>query len=391
MFQHVFISYRHESPEHTRAIRRLGELLRQGKIPVALDQFYLDDHRGGPDLGWPKWCEDCANESACVLIIPSEGWFAAYEKTAPPEVGLGAATEADLFRQALWEDQGNNARIRLAFLHDVSPQRVPVRLRAWHQFRPFDSDDQLNGLIRWVASCLSLNNVELPTVRWPASLPFQPDLADRLKEEWPAIVELLAGRSRERILLYEGASGLGKSAIVRQAAIYAGKLGISVVQVDFKGGGVDVESVLGHFDLELSQRLPNFSRNGANKTHLLRKDLRGLRQPVLVICDSYEDCVENKTVVEWLNQQFLREVETALGLSVIIAGQKVPDFTRAGWHDLVRYLPLKPINEIEHWEPWIERHFPDFRNKGAHLPTVVMFAEGNPAVISGACEVISKS
>jgi SEFIR domain len=79
--QHVFISYRHESEEHASAVRRLGELLRQSKIPVALDQFHLDEHPGGPDLGgWPKWCEDCANDSACVLIIASAGWFAEYEK-----------------------------------------------------------------------------------------------------------------------------------------------------------------------------------------------------------------------------------------------------------------------------------------------------------------------
>ena len=103
MLQHVYISYRHESPEHARAVRRLGELLRQAGIPVALDQFYLDDFPGGPDSGWPKWAEGCANESACVLIIPSESWFAAYEKSAPPGAGLGAGIEADLFRQALWD------------------------------------------------------------------------------------------------------------------------------------------------------------------------------------------------------------------------------------------------------------------------------------------------
>jgi hypothetical protein len=84
-----------------------------------MDQFYLNDHPGGPDEGWPKWCEDCANKSVCVLIIAFEGWFAAYDKTAEPG-GLGAATEADLFRQALWDEKGNNARIHLAFLHQVA-------------------------------------------------------------------------------------------------------------------------------------------------------------------------------------------------------------------------------------------------------------------------------
>jgi SEFIR domain len=222
MMQHVFISYRQEGPEHGRAVRRLGELLLEAKIPVALDQFLLEKHPGGPDSGWPKWCEDCANQSASVLIIGSEGWFSAYDKAAPPGVGLGAATEADLFRQALWDDKGDHQRIRLAFLDNVAPEKVPVRLRAMHQFRPFENDDQLNALIRWVGQCLGMASLELPTVRWPEPLPFQPDMANRNKKEWPALVQMLSGHSRERILLFEGASGLGKSALVRQAAVQRG-------------------------------------------------------------------------------------------------------------------------------------------------------------------------
>jgi hypothetical protein len=142
--------------------------------------------------------------------------------------------------------------------------KIPRRLRPWHQFRPFENDDQLNQLIRWVAGCLGLANVELPTVRWPEPLEFRPSLADRLKE-WPAIVELLAGHSRERILLFEGPSGLGKSALIRLAAAYAKGLGVPVVQLDLKGGGLDVEGILGQFYLDLGQRLRTFLGRGRAK------------------------------------------------------------------------------------------------------------------------------
>ena len=84
MINQVFISYRHENPEHARAVRRLGEFLRQAKLPVMLDQFYLEDNPGGPNEGWPKWCEDCANQSACAIIIASEDWFTAYDKDSRP-------------------------------------------------------------------------------------------------------------------------------------------------------------------------------------------------------------------------------------------------------------------------------------------------------------------
>jgi hypothetical protein len=389
--QHVFISYRHEGPDHARAVRRLGELLRQAKIPVALDQFYLDEYPGGPDLGWPTWSEDNASKSACVLIIASEGWFAEYENEGPRCGGFGVAAEARLFRQALWDEKSDNARIRIAFLSDLPADKVPAGLRPWHQFRPFSSDGQLDQLIRWVASRLGLGDIEAPIVRWPEPLEFRPNLADRSKEEWPAIVELLAGRARERILLYEGASGLGKSTLVRQASVYAKGLGIPVVYVDLKGGGVTVEDILGQFDLDLNRHLPNFTREGASKTYLLRRDLRNLRHPVLVIFDTYEGAASNQTVVDWLNQQFFAEVETALSIAVIVAGQQIPHYRTAGWRDLVRYLPLSPIMEIEHWKPWVEHRFPDFQKKGADLRTVMMIAQGNPAVVSSACEAISKS
>ena len=80
--------------------------------------------------------QDSASKSACSLIIASEGWFAAYDKTVPAAGGLGAAAEADIFRQKFWDEAGHNSRIRVAFLHPLAADKVPDRLRTWHQFRP---------------------------------------------------------------------------------------------------------------------------------------------------------------------------------------------------------------------------------------------------------------
>lgn len=43
MQNQVFISYRHEGPEHETSVRRLGKMLKTANIPVTLDSFYLDD------------------------------------------------------------------------------------------------------------------------------------------------------------------------------------------------------------------------------------------------------------------------------------------------------------------------------------------------------------
>ena len=96
-------------------MRRLALLLRQSNIPVALDQLYLDDHPGGPDEGWPQWCEDRGNKSEAVLIIASAGWFASYERTEAAGVGCGAAAEAALFQQYFYDEKWNNLASVLLF------------------------------------------------------------------------------------------------------------------------------------------------------------------------------------------------------------------------------------------------------------------------------------
>ena len=148
---------------------------------------------------------------------------------------------------------------------------------------------------------------------------------------------------------------------------------------------------LGLFELELGKHLPNFSREGAGKTHLLRKDLRALRQPVLLIFDHYEDVAQNKIVTDWLNQQLLMEVDTSLGLAVIVAGRAIPDFMSTAWRQLARQLPLGPICDQQEWEPWIARRYPGLRDKGADLSTVIMCAEGKPGMVAALCEAIVKT
>src|ERR1017187_1921777 len=309
MLNQVFISYRQESSEHARAVARLGELLSHAGLPVELDQFYLDKNHGGPNEGWPKWCEDRANQSACVIVVASPGWFAAYEGTGEPGSGCGAAVEASLFRQFLYDEKGINARLRLAFLNPLPPGcAIPQRLRDWQQFRPFADSAQLDQLVAWVAQQVGMTGVKSPTVRWPnPDDAFKPDLADRVDNEWQAVKRLFAGTARERILLFQGGTGLGKSVLVRQAAAYAKSVGITMTRVDFKSTR-DIAGILGQLDLDLGALLPNFTREGSTKTHLLRKDLRALRQPVLLIFDSYDqDVVDNPPVADWLSQQILSE------------------------------------------------------------------------------------
>lgn len=387
---HVFISYRHESEDHAREVRRLGELLREVDIPVELDQFFLIDHPGGPDEGWPKWCDDRAVKSACVLVIPSSGWFGAFNGTDQTPSGRGAAAEARLFRQFVYDEKGRNPRIRLAFVDSLPPDCVvPEELRAWHQFRPVDSDRELDQLIRWLADQLGLGEIESPTVRWPEPLAdFQPDIADRHVAEWPAIRDMLSGKSRKRLLLLEAESGYGKSELLHQSVEYARQLEIPFCRIDFRALYSDIPEMIGRFALELDQHLPNFSREGGDNTNLLIKDLRALRRPVFLVLDTYEKASD--VFQKWVCQNLLAEVERALAVTVIVAGQpRLPDVNDIRWRTVAQHLPLGPIREVALWQPWLERRYPDFDKHKADLSTLVLASGGVPKTFSDLCKTIA--
>jgi hypothetical protein len=153
---HVFLSYRHESDAHAKAVRELGERLKATGVPVELDQFYIDNHPGGPDEGWRKWCEDRAEKSTCVLIVCSKGWFDSYRKEGAPGEGLGAALEAAAFSGEIYDDKGRNARIRLVNLDNFGEACIPQRLRDWHIFRPFIGDAEFTQMTKWIRQRLAM-------------------------------------------------------------------------------------------------------------------------------------------------------------------------------------------------------------------------------------------
>ncbi len=195
MCKQVFISYQHESAEHAARVYRLGELLREVGLKVALDQFLVNDRPGGPDEGWPKWCADTAKNSACVLVIASTGWFAASDGTPAHEktASLGAAWEANALRNYLYAHPGRNSRIRLVFLDGFDWRKVPDELAGWHQFRPFAPDGaintgQFNQLSKWVRECLGISDIDIPEP--PTGDPGR-DVRSRVKPRFAHLWDLL--------------------------------------------------------------------------------------------------------------------------------------------------------------------------------------------------------
>jgi tetratricopeptide (TPR) repeat protein len=143
----VFLSYRQTNDTERQRVRAFAERLRSSGIRVILDQFFLEDHPGGPNDGWDKWSSDRALQTSHVIIIGSESWFQCFDKTQPPGTGLGAACEADDIRHRVYEANGIVETIRVVLFDDADANHISAKLKRYHRFhaaRDFDN------IIRWL-------------------------------------------------------------------------------------------------------------------------------------------------------------------------------------------------------------------------------------------------
>src|SRR5262245_29836053 len=129
----VFISYRHESDAHRARVRDLAERIERAGIAVVFDQFAQarEFNGGGPNDGWPRWCKRQASTAQRVLFVASAGWFHCYERKDVGGTGLGAAAEAAVLDQMLYNQAGVNRTLRLVAFDGLQLLDVPVDLQCY--------------------------------------------------------------------------------------------------------------------------------------------------------------------------------------------------------------------------------------------------------------------
>jgi hypothetical protein len=307
-------------------VRALGERLERAGLTVILDQFAQERefHGGGPDEGWPPWCVNQAGGTDHkILIIASSGWFRCYEGKEVSGTGLGAAAEAGVIRQRLYNAAGINPDIRIVAFEALASHEVPLDLQRYHRFQ--DPADFAN-LVAWLTGA-----APAPPPMTAADWPDAPPALD-----WPvadhgpvrdAFGQLLTQRPPWRCLLIRGDSETGKSHLTRLMLGGAlGLPGLACGRFDFKGA-TGVEAELQSFVMNLDVAPPA----GGTLSERLGRVLAGLRQrarPALLIFDTYEQACEAQ---DWVEKQLLPAILRAPWLRVVIAGQRAPNRTGAPW------------------------------------------------------------
>jgi len=222
-------------------------------------------------------------------------------------------------------------------------------------------------------------------------------LADYDRER-QAFQALLAPDCRERILLFHGESGCGKTHLLTAcleqvpqtipcAPIELRASAVGVAEIFYRSGSCLNWERLPHFtgrvaamqgvpkvqiDNNLMQGDSNSIRvalqagSPADQEHRRAaltdawfQDLCAFDHPVLIVLDTYEQATD--AVTAWIDGPFLSRVAQACPLRVLLAGQRVPDGNNIEWGHCCTAHHLYGVPDAVHWLPIVEalhRHIP---------------------------------
>jgi hypothetical protein len=172
---------------------------------------------------------------------------------------------------------------------------------------------------------------QLPPLLWP--------VADH-SEVRAAFERLLTCTAPWRFLPLRGTSELGKSHITRQMLSNALCVqGLACGRFDFKGI-IDMDAEVRTFVQDLDVPLPPGGPRLNERLGQILDALKQRAQPALLVFDTYESAGEAQ---DWVEKQLLPSLIRATWLRVVIAGQRVPERTRAIWEPVAYPLiTLKP-------------------------------------------------
>jgi hypothetical protein len=99
----VFVSYTHDSRDHSQRVLELANALRDAGFDCDLDQYHVNQ-------SWPAWMERRIAWAENVLVVCTPTYLRRWNNEEKANVGLGAQWESLLTRQHLYESPGVNEK-----------------------------------------------------------------------------------------------------------------------------------------------------------------------------------------------------------------------------------------------------------------------------------------
>jgi hypothetical protein len=141
----VFISYSHDSEEHSEAVLDLCELLRESGVDAWIDVY----DEIPPPRSWPRWMYDQIEAAKFVLVVCTGTYERRLLGREDPSVGRGATWEGAIVTQEMYES--DSGRIIPVLLKISDRAHIPYFLRSTtHYLVGSGVDASFNRLLRHI-------------------------------------------------------------------------------------------------------------------------------------------------------------------------------------------------------------------------------------------------
>ena len=137
----IFISYAHESEEHSNSVLNLSNYLRSQGIDSEIDQY-----EEAPPEGWPKWMARQIQDANYVLVVCSELFYKRANDHSGEEEGLGVKWETSLILQQLYTLNTNNNKYIPIIANSASRKHIPLPLQPYTYYE-YTNQESLKKLI----------------------------------------------------------------------------------------------------------------------------------------------------------------------------------------------------------------------------------------------------
>ncbi|MGP1386956.1 MAG: hypothetical protein ACTS2F_25590 [Thainema sp.] len=240
------------------------------------------------------------------------------------------------------------------------------------------------------------------------------------KKEVQLFLNMVQGKHPARIFLIEATSGMGKSNLLNKfrrecpKSIHQVSLNLRCAEIGLPYLFNTIQNDIGqknfpHFQQELHRLLSgsiNFSGNqmegeqtiqiALNIDETIRNfrlmklqdafflDLAILYQPITILIDSFEEGIDE--VKNWIEGEFLKKASKIPGLTVVVAGQIVPNPNNIDWGDNCEHHCLNAIQVEEDWYEFVDQADLPFSKDVTRA--IVCLCKGNPLQVCAAFDTL---
>jgi tetratricopeptide (TPR) repeat protein len=108
----TFISYSHDSEQHSQRVLALANQLRAQGVDAEIDQYETR-----PSQGWPRWCEEQLRpeNSELVLVVCTETYLKRIENKVSADEGMGVFWEGGIIYSYLYDEKDTERFLPVIF------------------------------------------------------------------------------------------------------------------------------------------------------------------------------------------------------------------------------------------------------------------------------------